>query len=269
MVIQKHRNGIELFNHQSNGVGIEQRADDGFINGTAMCVAHAKRINDWLDTVPTLELFIALAEDIGVSVNYASVGNLNGVRLSATWYVKQFPELITAKRGSPENGGGTWLHPDLAIQLAQWCNKPFAIQVSRWVRGWMVYLTEKPRKQWEKNRLIGKVTRCKLTDAIADYLTRYPELSDNAKRWIYKNTSDHALLCLFGRQAKKLATDLNADPTNLRDSFTDEELKFLEALEDLTSRLIDGYDVHPLEAIKQASERMLLPVQERALINQG
>jgi KilA-N domain len=45
--------------------------------------------------------------------------------------------LILSKRGSPENGGGTWLHPDLAIQLAQWCSPAFAIQVSRWVREWM------------------------------------------------------------------------------------------------------------------------------------
>lgn len=48
-----------------------------------------------------------------------------------------FPSLVIVKRGSPENGGGTWVHPDIAIQLAQHCNKPFGIQVSRWVREWL------------------------------------------------------------------------------------------------------------------------------------
>ena len=30
--------------------------------------------------------------------------------------------------------GGTFYHPDLAIQLAQWLSPSFAIQVSRWTR---------------------------------------------------------------------------------------------------------------------------------------
>ena len=29
---------------------------------------------------------------------------------------------------------GTFAHPDLAIQIAQWCSPLFAIQVSRWTR---------------------------------------------------------------------------------------------------------------------------------------
>jgi hypothetical protein len=30
--------------------------------------------------------------------------------------------------------GGSWIHPDLAVQLAQWISPSFAIQVSRWIR---------------------------------------------------------------------------------------------------------------------------------------
>ena len=60
------------------------------------------------------------------------------VGLSAAFYDKSFPQLITVKKGSPSNGGGTWLHPDLALYLAQWCNKRFMIQVSRWVKEWML-----------------------------------------------------------------------------------------------------------------------------------
>ena len=29
---------------------------------------------------------------------------------------------------------GTWIHPDLGIQLAQWCSPSFSIQVSKWIR---------------------------------------------------------------------------------------------------------------------------------------
>ena len=30
--------------------------------------------------------------------------------------------------------GGSWLHPDLAVQLSQWISAEFALQVSRWTR---------------------------------------------------------------------------------------------------------------------------------------
>ena len=49
-----------------------------------------------------------------------------------------FPGLIITKPCSPENGGGTWLHPKLAIALAQWCSPTFALQVSDWVMQWMM-----------------------------------------------------------------------------------------------------------------------------------
>jgi hypothetical protein len=41
-------------------------------------------------------------------------------------------ELIDSKKGG--NHMGSWIHPDLAIQLAQWISPMFSLQVSRWVR---------------------------------------------------------------------------------------------------------------------------------------
>ena len=40
--------------------------------------------------------------------------------------------LIEKKVGG--NHEGTFIHPDLAIQLAQWINPHFALQVSSWIR---------------------------------------------------------------------------------------------------------------------------------------
>ena len=40
------------------------------------------------------------------------------------------------------NNGGTWAHPHIAIQFAQWCSAAFALQVSRWVCDWIA--TNKP-----------------------------------------------------------------------------------------------------------------------------
>jgi hypothetical protein len=39
-------------------------------------------------------------------------------------------EVIDIKNGG--NHSGSWIHPDLAVQLAQWISPKFALQVSRW-----------------------------------------------------------------------------------------------------------------------------------------
>jgi len=43
--------------------------------------------------------------------------------------------LVDTKRGGNEkNKQGSWIHPDLSIQLAHWISPKFAIQVSKWIR---------------------------------------------------------------------------------------------------------------------------------------
>jgi hypothetical protein len=111
-----------------NGYAIEQRPS-GFINGTAMCAAHNKKINDWVGNEETLDLLEALAADLGLLPNGNLSRNLSAVRVSEV-----YPDLIVSRRGSPELGGGTWVHPDLAVPLAQWCSPKFALQVSRWTQ---------------------------------------------------------------------------------------------------------------------------------------
>ena len=41
-------------------------------------------------------------------------------------------DLVETKRGG--NHSGSWIHPDLGIQLAQWINPGIALQVSGWIR---------------------------------------------------------------------------------------------------------------------------------------
>ena len=46
-----------------------------------------------------------------------------------------FSKYIDIKKGNTNKySQGTWIHPDLAIQLAQWISPKFALQVSKWIR---------------------------------------------------------------------------------------------------------------------------------------
>ncbi|HEY9598313.1 MAG TPA: Rha family transcriptional regulator [Cyanophyceae cyanobacterium] len=120
-------------------------------------------------------------------------------------------------------------------------------------------------QSWQQRRLESKTTRHSFTDTIEDYISRHPELSDNDKRWMFTNVSQQVDLAVFGRVAKKLAADLDVPRENLRDSFTSEELQLVREVENTAMRLIDIQDTHPIEAVKQAKERLLVPTQTRKL----
>jgi KilA-N domain len=93
----------------SNDIIIEIRSEDGYVNATQMCKAGNKEFKHWVTLKSTLELFTSAKE------------NVDNPTL----------KLIESKQG---RNGGSWIHPDLAVQLAQWISPSFAIQVSRWIR---------------------------------------------------------------------------------------------------------------------------------------
>ena len=110
---------MKMIIHEANGLQIGQRRLDGYINLTQMAKAYGKRVDNWLRLKDTKNLLKEF--EYQEKLNNSDVSDLK-------------PALIV-KRGKHE--GGTWGHPDIAIQFAQWLNKKFALQVSRWVREWM------------------------------------------------------------------------------------------------------------------------------------
>ncbi len=116
---------LKFIPRKVNGIKVEQRNTDGFINGTAMCVAHGKDIYDWLRQDSVFDLVAALARRLGLEPKTGKNRDSGATRVSAI-----YPTLIVVKRGSPDNGGGTWIHPKLAVHVAQYCNVDFALQVS-------------------------------------------------------------------------------------------------------------------------------------------
>ena len=106
---------LALIPHEIEGSVINQRASDGYINATSMCRSVGKQINDYSRLKSTGEFLIELSADTGIPVS----------------------DLVQSfKGGSPQNQG-TWVHPDIAVNLAQWLSPKFAVQVSKWAREWM------------------------------------------------------------------------------------------------------------------------------------
>lgn len=97
------------------GSVIEQRAQDGFINATAMCKVAGK---DWF----------------GYARNQTTKDFLEALQRSPQ--ISGNPVVVSVTTGANDQRG-TWVHPQVAIHLAQWLSAEFAVQVSQWVFEWM------------------------------------------------------------------------------------------------------------------------------------
>jgi hypothetical protein len=105
---------LALIPHEVENTLINQRAVDGYVNATAMCKAVGKLFADYSRLKTTQEFMKELSTATGIPI----------------------AELIQTLMGGISDAQGTWVHPDVAINLGQWCSPKFAVAVSQWVREW-------------------------------------------------------------------------------------------------------------------------------------
>lgn len=110
-----HQYSLSLITHQVQNSIVEQRAADGYINATAMCKAAGKQFNEYTSKTSTTAFLQELAAETGIPVS----------------------ELVQVVKGGQPHLQGSWVHPQVAIHLAQWVSAKFAVQVSKWVFDWM------------------------------------------------------------------------------------------------------------------------------------
>lgn len=101
--------GLPLVQYEIEHEIIYQRVKDGYINATAMCKAAEKLFGHYNSVKAHQEFFAELSADIGIPIS----------------------ELIQAIKGGDPQLQGTWVHPQLAIHLAQWLSPKFAVRVSK------------------------------------------------------------------------------------------------------------------------------------------
>lgn len=104
----------EIITRSLNQVGIGQRAQDGYINATALCKAAGKEWSNYRQNKTTQEFIEALAPVLEIPRT----------------------DLTQTVQGGEPNRQGTWVHPRVAIHLAMWCSAEFAVQVTGWVEEW-------------------------------------------------------------------------------------------------------------------------------------
>jgi len=103
-----------LVTHTFNNISIPQRESDGYLSATAMCKSVGKLFGHYKVNNQTKEFLKALEDDIGITIS----------------------KLIQVIQGKGKQQG-TWVHPKVAIHLAQWLSPDFAVQVTNWVFDWI------------------------------------------------------------------------------------------------------------------------------------
>jgi prophage antirepressor-like protein len=112
--------------------------------------------------------------------------------------------------------------------------------------------------EWIKERQESKEVRRELTDCIKDYISRHPELSPNAVKFMYSNATEILNLGIFNKRTKGLKEVIGLSPSSsLRDYFDNKEIMCLKTIEYLAGQFIDLKDIYPCDAIKQAIELSL------------
>lgn len=96
---------ISLFSRSWNGTPIYCRRTDGYVNATAMCKANGKHWNNYFQTDRATTYLEALSRSLGIQVT----------------------SLYIAKPGE-----GTWVHPQVAVDLSRWISAPFAVWMDQW-----------------------------------------------------------------------------------------------------------------------------------------
>ena len=94
-----------------NGTPVTLR-NDAYLNASAIAAHFGKRAQHYLDSDRTQEYIKALSDCF---------------QSKAAKTAFEEKQLVIVKRGAPEAGGGTWLHPKLAIDFARWLSPEFAV----------------------------------------------------------------------------------------------------------------------------------------------
>ncbi len=124
---------------------------NNYINVTELCKAGGKKFSDWIFLDSTKELI----EELEKNTNTEKSIIINNDGKPVSLFKK------SNKKNTDKFYQDLWIHPDLAIQLAQWIGPKFALQICSWVR--TLYSVSKV--EIAKNKMIKQENIIKLSES--------------------------------------------------------------------------------------------------------
>ena len=197
-------------------------------------------VKNWLRVQDTIE-FLGLWETIhnpnfkGVEFDsFRKEAGTNAFTLSPQRWIENTNAIgIISKSG---RGGGTFAHPDIAMEFASWISAEFKLYLIQDYKRLKSDENSKLSLGWNLNREISKINYKIHTDAIKEYLLK--DLTNEQLSYKYASEADMLNVALFNKRAKQWR-DENPDlKGNIRDYVSLNELLVLANMESYNAILI-------------------------------
>ena len=141
-----------------------------------------------------------------------------------------------SKRGKYD--GGTFAHPDIALEFASWIDPAFKLYLIQEFERLKYNETYQEKIEWSVRRSLSKTNYRIHTDSIKENIV--PTLTDKQKLFIYANEADVINVALFGMTAKEWKENNPDKEGNIRDYTDILHLVVLSNLEVLNASMIEN-----------------------------
>ena len=197
-------------------------------------------VKNWLRVRDTIE-FLGLWETIhnpsfkGVEFDsFRKEAGTNAFTLSPQRWIENTNAIgIVSKSG---RGGGTFAHPDIAMEFASWISAEFKLYLIQDYKRLKADENSKLSLGWNLNREISKINYKIHTDAIKEYLLK--DLTSEQLSYKYASEADMLNVALFNKRAKQWREENSDLKGNMRDYASLNELLVLANMESYNAILI-------------------------------
>ena len=197
-------------------------------------------VKNWLRVRDTIE-FLGLWETIhnpnfkGVEFDsFRKEAGTNAFTLSPQRWIENTNAIgIISKSG---RGGGTFAHPDIAMEFASWISAEFKLYLIQDYKRLKSDENSKLSLEWNLNREISKINYKIHTGAIKEYLPE--DLTNEQLSYKYESEADMLNVALFNKRAKQWREENSDLKGNMRDYASLNELLVLANMESYNAILI-------------------------------
>lgn len=141
---------------------------------------------------------------------------------------------FVSKRGKYD--GGTFAHPDIALEFASWIDSAFKLYLIKEFERLKENECYQNKISWSIRRELAKTNYRIHTDSIKENLIL--TLTENQKQYVYANEADLLNVALFGMTAKEWNENNSDLDGNIRDYANILQLVILSNLENLNAEMI-------------------------------
>lgn len=197
-------------------------------------------VKNWLRVRDTIE-FLGLWEIInnpnfkGVEFDsFRKEAGSNAFTLSPQRWIEKTNAIGIVSRSG--RGGGTFAHPDIAMEFASWISAEFKLYLIQDYKRLKSDENSKLSLSWNLHREISKINYKIHTDAIKEYLL--DDLTNEQLSFKYASEADMLNVALFNKRAKEWREENPNLKGNMRDYASLNELLVLANMESYNAVLI-------------------------------